>query len=217
MAVTYGLGAAKRRGLPGCVCVTELCAMIVLWARVSNNDQTTAHQVTQAEAAQFKINQSAVRRVRCEDSPCRASPGEAPVRHAGDTPVVCWADRLGRNYIDVVDTIRDFMRRDAIIRTVITGMTFDGSTTDPMQCAVRDALIAFMAATGAGTGRGYQVRSTGRHLTISAERNPAYISDASRPMTELRSSASPSCWPRLHRQVSEPLIVCDGRRLKTFT
>ena len=26
-------------------------------------------------------------------------------------------------------------------------MTFDGSTTDPMQCAVRDALIAFMAAT----------------------------------------------------------------------
>ena len=26
-------------------------------------------------------------------------------------------------------------------------MTFDGSTTDPMQCAVQDALIAFMAAT----------------------------------------------------------------------
>jgi putative DNA-invertase from lambdoid prophage Rac len=54
---------------------------------------------------------------------------------------------LGVNYIDVVDTIRDFMRRGVIIRTVINGMTFDGSTTDPMQCAVRDALIAFMAAT----------------------------------------------------------------------
>jgi putative DNA-invertase from lambdoid prophage Rac len=26
-------------------------------------------------------------------------------------------------------------------------MTFDGSTSDPMQCAVRDVLIAFMAAT----------------------------------------------------------------------
>ena len=26
-------------------------------------------------------------------------------------------------------------------------MTFDGSTTDPMQCAVRDSLIAFLAAT----------------------------------------------------------------------
>jgi putative DNA-invertase from lambdoid prophage Rac len=52
---------------------------------------------------------------------------------SGHTPVVCWVDRLGRNYIDVVDTIRGFMRRGAIIRTVITGMTVDGSTSDPMQ------------------------------------------------------------------------------------
>jgi putative DNA-invertase from lambdoid prophage Rac len=66
---------------------------------------------------------------------------------AGDTLVVRWVDRLGRNYTDVVDTIREFMRRGIIIRTVINGMTFDGSTTDPMQQAVRDALIAFMAAT----------------------------------------------------------------------
>ena len=33
-----------------------------------------------------------------------------------------------------------------IVRTVINGMVFDGSTKDPMQQAVRDALIAFMAA-----------------------------------------------------------------------
>jgi putative DNA-invertase from lambdoid prophage Rac len=33
------------------------------------------------------------------------------------------------------------------IRTVINGMTFDGATTDPIAKAVRDALIAFMAAT----------------------------------------------------------------------
>jgi putative DNA-invertase from lambdoid prophage Rac len=61
------------------------------------------------------------------------------VLRAGDRLVVRWVDRLGRNYIDVVDTIREFMRRG--------GMTFDGSTTDPMQQAVRDALIAFMAAS----------------------------------------------------------------------
>ncbi len=66
---------------------------------------------------------------------------------AGDTLVVRWVDRLGRNYTDVVDTIREFMRSGVIIKTVINGMTFDGATTDPMQCAVRDALIAFMAAT----------------------------------------------------------------------
>jgi DNA invertase Pin-like site-specific DNA recombinase len=65
----------------------------------------------------------------------------------GDTLVVRWVDRLGRNYQDVTDTIQHFMRLGVIIRTVINGMTFDGSTQDPIQMAVRDALIAFMAAT----------------------------------------------------------------------
>jgi hypothetical protein len=31
--------------------------------------------------------------------------------------------------------------------TVIDGFTFDGATTDPVQKAVRDSLIAFMAAS----------------------------------------------------------------------
>ena len=39
------------------------------------------------------------------------------------------------------------MRRGVTIRTVINNFTFDGATKDPMQRAVRDALIAFMAAT----------------------------------------------------------------------
>jgi DNA invertase Pin-like site-specific DNA recombinase len=39
------------------------------------------------------------------------------------------------------------MRRGVVIRTIINGITFDGATKDPMQQAVRDALIAFMAAT----------------------------------------------------------------------
>jgi DNA invertase Pin-like site-specific DNA recombinase len=56
-------------------------------------------------------------------------------------------DRLGRNYQDVTDTIRHFMRQGVVVKTVINGMTFDGATQDPMQEAVRDALIAFMAAT----------------------------------------------------------------------
>jgi DNA invertase Pin-like site-specific DNA recombinase len=66
---------------------------------------------------------------------------------AGDTLVVRWVDRLGRNYADVTDTIREFIRRGVIVRTVINGLTFDGATRDPMQQAVRDSLIAFMAAT----------------------------------------------------------------------
>ncbi|MEL6415090.1 MAG: helix-turn-helix domain-containing protein, partial [Pseudomonadota bacterium] len=55
--------------------------------------------------------------------------------------------RLGRNYQDVTDTIREFVRRGVIIKTVINGMTFDGSTEDPMEMAIRDALIGFMAAS----------------------------------------------------------------------
>ena len=66
---------------------------------------------------------------------------------SGDTHVVRWVDRLGRNYEDICETIREFMRRGVVIRTVINGMTFDGATKDAMKRAVRDALIAFMAAT----------------------------------------------------------------------
>ena len=65
----------------------------------------------------------------------------------GDTLVVRWVDRLGRNYQDVTDTVREFIRRGIRIETVINRMVFDGTTADPMQQAIRDSLIAFMAAT----------------------------------------------------------------------
>jgi putative DNA-invertase from lambdoid prophage Rac len=39
------------------------------------------------------------------------------------------------------------MRRGVVIRTIINNMTLDGATKHLMQQAVRDALIAFMAAT----------------------------------------------------------------------
>ena len=35
-----------------------------------------------------------------------------------------------RNYADVTDAIREFMRRGVIIKTVINGLTFDGATKD---------------------------------------------------------------------------------------
>jgi putative DNA-invertase from lambdoid prophage Rac len=60
--------------------------------------------------------------------------------------VVRWIDRLGRNYADVTEVIREFMKGGIVVRTVINGLVFDGATKDPMQMAVRDALISFMAA-----------------------------------------------------------------------
>jgi putative DNA-invertase from lambdoid prophage Rac len=125
--------------------------MIVLHARVSTTEQTTAHQLTQAEHAGFKIDKVVADEGISGVSTTLAERPEGKrlfdMLGTGDTLVVRWVDRLGRNYTDVVDTIREFMRRGVIIGTVINGMTFDGSTTDPMQQAVRDALIAFMAAT----------------------------------------------------------------------
>lgn len=123
----------------------------ILYARVSTADQTLTHQRTQAEAAGFHIDEviadhgvSGVS-IKLPDRPEGRRLFDK--LRAGDTLVVRWVDRLGRDYRDVTDCIRDFMRRGVVIRTVINNMTFDGATTDPVQQAVRDALIGFMAAT----------------------------------------------------------------------
>ncbi len=123
----------------------------ILYARVSTLEQNLSHQRTQAEAAGFVIDEviadegvSGVS-TRLQERPEGKRLFDKLRR--GDTLVVRWVDRLGRNYQDVTDTIRHFMRQGVVIRTVINNMTFDGATTDPVQQAVRDALIAFMAAT----------------------------------------------------------------------
>jgi DNA invertase Pin-like site-specific DNA recombinase len=123
-----------------------------LYARVSSSDQTLTHQVTQAREAGFSIEDDHVIADRgVSGVATRLSEREQGKRlfdllRRGDTLVVRWVDRLGRNYDDVVETIQRFMKKGVIIRTVINGFTFDGSTKDPMQKAVRDALIGFMAA-----------------------------------------------------------------------
>lgn len=129
----------------------EAAVQTILYARVSTLDQTAAHQRTQAEAAGFKIDHvvedegvSGITTV-LKDRPQGRRLFD--MLRQGDTLVVRWVDRLGRNYTDVCDTIREFMRRGVVIRTVINNLTFDGATQDPMQQAVRDALIGFMAAT----------------------------------------------------------------------
>ena len=123
----------------------------MLYARVSTAEQTLVHQRAQAEAAGFHLDEVVADHGISGLSTTLADRPEGrrlfDMLRAGDTLVVRWVDRLGRNYRDVTDTIREFMRRGVVIRTVINGMVFDGATKDPMQQAVRDALIAFMAAT----------------------------------------------------------------------
>ena len=123
----------------------------ILYARVSTADQTLEHQRTHAEAAGFKIDEVVADQGVSGISTRLAERKEGrrlfDKLRKGDVLVVRWVDRLGRDYADVTDTIREFMRKGIVIKTVINSMTFDGSTTDPVQQAVRDALIAFMAAT----------------------------------------------------------------------
>jgi len=123
----------------------------ILYARVSTVDQNLDHQLSQATGAGFTIDDvvsdhgvSGVSVALAERPNGRRLFDKL---RRGDTLVVRWVDRLGRNYQDVTDTIRHFMRQGVVIKTVINNLTFDGATRDPMQEAVRDALIAFMAAT----------------------------------------------------------------------
>lgn len=122
----------------------------ILYARVSTTDQTIGHQEDQARAAGFDIDlvvsDEGVSGVSVPLADRPQGKRLFDLLRRGDTLVVRWVDRLGRNYQDVTDTIREFMRRGVIIKTVINGLTFDGATTDAMSEAVRDALIGFMAA-----------------------------------------------------------------------
>lgn len=122
----------------------------IFYARVSTAEQTIEHQVIQAKAAGFVfddvVTDDGVSGVTTKLSDRVGGRRLFDLLRAGDTLVVRWVDRLGRNYEDVSDNIRAFMRRGVVIKTIINGMVYDGAAKDPMTQAVRDALIGFMAA-----------------------------------------------------------------------
>jgi putative DNA-invertase from lambdoid prophage Rac len=138
----------------------RIMSITYLYARVSTSDQTLDHQLTQAREAGFSIDKDhVVADHGVSGVSTRLAEREQGKRlfdllRRGDTLVVRWVDRLGRNYDDVVETIQRFMKKGVIIKTVINGFTFDGATKDPMQKAVRDALIGFMAAMAQAQAEG---------------------------------------------------------------
>jgi len=93
---------------------------IVFYCRVSTADQTLEHQRTQAEAVGYRFDEVVV-----DDgiSGIRTALRDRPegkrlfdILRQGDTLVVRWLDRLGRNYADVTDAIREFIRRGVIVQ-----------------------------------------------------------------------------------------------------
>lgn len=122
----------------------------IFYARVSTREQTLDHQREQAERAGFVIDEVVSDHgVSGVATALRDRPQGRrlfDMLRKGDVLLVRWIDRLGRNYEDVTRTIRDFIDRGVIVKTVLNSMVFDGATTDPTQKAIRDALIGFMAA-----------------------------------------------------------------------
>lgn len=123
----------------------------ILYARVSTVEQNIDLQLDHAMKAGYQIDE-----VIADEGMSGISTklSERPQGkrlfdklRRGDTLIVRWVDRLGRNYNDVTNTIRAFMNNGIVIKTIINNMVFDGATKDPIQQAVRDAMIAFMAAT----------------------------------------------------------------------
>lgn len=172
-------------------------SQIILYVRVSTADQTLDHQRTQAEAAGFIIDHVVTDHGMSGVS-TRLADREGGRRlfdmlRAGDVLVVRWLDRLGRDYRDVTDTVRDLMRRGITVRTVINGLTFDGSATGAMQQAITEALLGFMAAMAEAQAEATREAQKAGIAHAKAERpgqayrgrKPSYI----RPVFEMACTA----------------------------
>lgn len=87
----------------------------IFYARVSTAEQTVEHQVTQAQSAGFVFDEvvtdDGVSGVTTKLADRVGGRRLFDLLRAGDTLVVRWVDRLGRNYEDVSDNIRAFMRK----------------------------------------------------------------------------------------------------------
>lgn len=127
----------------------------VLYVRVSTAEQTSAHQLEQARAAGYQIDSDhvitdhGVSGVSVKLADRDQGKRLFDILQAGDTLLVRWVDRLGRNYDDVKDAIETFNRKGVTVRTVINNMTFESDNAlegDDTRKAIRNALLGFMAA-----------------------------------------------------------------------
>jgi DNA invertase Pin-like site-specific DNA recombinase len=62
--------------------------------------------------------------------------------------VVRWLDSISRRYDELHATMQRLMKMGVRVECTLNGMAFDGTETDEMKLATRDAVLAFMAAQG---------------------------------------------------------------------
>lgn len=66
----------------------------------------------------------------------------------GGVLYVRWLDRISRRYDELHRIMRQLMDMGVKVICTLNGMEFDGTATDPIKKATRDAILAFMAAQG---------------------------------------------------------------------
>jgi DNA invertase Pin-like site-specific DNA recombinase len=66
----------------------------------------------------------------------------------GGVLFVRWLDRISRNYDELHRTMRHLMDSGVKVVCTLNGMVFDGTATDAISKATRDAVLAFLAAQG---------------------------------------------------------------------
>lgn len=66
----------------------------------------------------------------------------------GGVLYVRWLDRISRRYDELHRVMQQLMGMGVKVVCTLNGMSFDGTATDPMLKATRDAVLAFMAAQG---------------------------------------------------------------------
>jgi putative DNA-invertase from lambdoid prophage Rac len=66
----------------------------------------------------------------------------------GGVLYVRWLDRISRRYDELHTVMQTLMKMGVKVVCTLNGMEFDGTATDPMLKATRDAVLAFMAAQG---------------------------------------------------------------------
>lgn len=66
----------------------------------------------------------------------------------GGVLYIRWTDRISRRYDELSRVMQQLMDMGVKVVCTLNGMVFDGMATDATQKAIRDSLLAFMAAQG---------------------------------------------------------------------
>jgi DNA invertase Pin-like site-specific DNA recombinase len=125
----------------------------IYYGRVSTNDgQTSASQYE--DAAKQGVERKHVH-IDEATSGYHVAPMDRPEWRRvmdklsdGGILYVRWTDRISRRYDELSKVMTQLMSMGVKVVCTLNGMVFDGNATDATQKAIRDSLLAFMAAQG---------------------------------------------------------------------